>query len=98
MRNTVRTLANETTAAVTKMETDNPNVTIAELMPLVSGKIGRKAYETGDVSRGLLSAGHALGLTNAVAPMAEIFAELEREVMVSLGRLDGVRSPSRGAV
>ncbi|PYG26503.1 NAD(P)H-dependent flavin oxidoreductase [Pelagimonas varians] len=97
VRNTVRTLANETTAAVTKMETDNPNVTIAELMPLVSGKIGRKAYETGDVSHGLLSAGHALGLTNAVTPMADIFAELEREVMVSLGRLDGARSPSEEA-
>jgi len=97
VRNTVRTLANETTAAVTKMETDNPNVTIAELIPLVSGKIGRKAYETGDVSHGLLSAGHALGLTNAVTPMADIFAELEREVMVSLGRLDGARSPSEEA-
>lgn len=96
VRNTVRTLANETTQAVSKMETDNPHVTIADLMPLVSGKIGRKAYETGDVSRGLLSAGHALGLTNVVTPMADIFAELEREALQSLRRLDGARTPSEG--
>lgn len=97
VRNTVRTLANETTLAVTKMETDNPNVTIADLMPLVAGKIGRKAYETGDVSRGLLSAGHALGLTNAVAPMAEIFDQLEQEILAGLERLDAMRLAQQGA-
>ncbi|MEP1441836.1 MAG: nitronate monooxygenase [Hyphomicrobiales bacterium] len=86
--NTVRSLANETTQAVAKMEADNPNVTIDELVPFVSGKIGRKAYETGDVSKGLLSAGHALGLTKAIAPMAEIFAQMETEAQVALGRLN----------
>ena len=95
VRNTVRTLANETTQAVAKMEAENPNVTIADLMPLVSGKIGRKAYETGDVSHGLLSAGHALGLTNAVAPMAEIFAQLESEAEIALGRVADARSEQR---
>ncbi|SMX27623.1 Nitronate monooxygenase [Pelagimonas phthalicica] len=93
VRNTVRTLANETTEAVTRMETDNPNVTIADLMPLVSGQIGRKAYETGDVSRGLLSAGHALGLTSAVQPMAEIFDQLEQEACQALARIDALRAP-----
>ena len=88
VRNTVRSLANETTEAVAKLEAENPNVTIAELMPLVSGQIGRKAYETGDVSKGLLSAGHALGLTHAIAPMAEIFARLEQEAGDALARLD----------
>ncbi len=91
VRNTVRTLANETTQAVAKMERDNPDVTISELMPLVSGKIGRQAYETGDVSHGLLSAGHALGLTNAVTPMAEIFHQIEHEMQQVLGQLDGLR-------
>lgn len=92
VRNTVRTLANETTQAVAKMEAENPNVTIADLMPLVSGQIGRKAYETGDVSYGLLSAGHALGLTKSIAPMAEIFAQLEAEAHTAFTRLDRVRS------
>jgi len=90
VRNTIRTLANETTREVAQMERDNPNVTIQELLPLVSGKIGRAAYQSGDVSRGMLSAGHALGLTNRIEPMAEIVAQLETEALQALGRLDGV--------
>ncbi len=94
VRNTIRTLANETTQAVARMEAENPNVTIADLMPLVSGQIGRKAYQTGDVSHGMLSAGHALGLTKSIAPMAEIFAQLEAEAQVALTRLH----PLKGAI
>ncbi|WP_411891023.1 NAD(P)H-dependent flavin oxidoreductase [Yoonia sp. SDW83-1] len=91
VRNTVRSLANETTKAVARMEAENPDITIADLMPLVSGKIGRKAYQTGDVSHGLLSAGHALGLTNAVAPMAEIINQIEKEAETAMARLDKIR-------
>ncbi len=79
VRNTIRTLANETTAEVARMEAENPEVTIQDLLPLVSGQIGRKAYQTGDVSRGMLSAGHALGLTDKVEPMADIIARIEAE-------------------
>lgn len=95
VRNTVRTLANETTAAVAAMEAENPNITIQDLLPLVSGKIGREAYRTGDVSRGMLSAGHALGFTDALQPMADIIARLESEARTALGRLDTVRPRER---
>ena len=90
VRNTIRTLANDTTREVARMEQENPSVTIRELMPLVSGKIGRKAYETGDVSKGMLSAGHSLGLTDKIEPMADIVSRLEAEALHALGRLDGV--------
>ena len=56
-------------------------------MPHVSGVIGRKAYETGDVLRGMLSAGQALGLTDGIAPLADIVAQLEQEAGVALARL-----------
>jgi len=49
--------------------------------------VGRKAYETGDVSRGMLSAGHALGLTDKIEPMAEIIARLEAQAKAAAGRL-----------
>lgn len=87
VRNTIRTLANETSAAVARMERDDPDVGIEALMPLVSGAIGRDAYKTGDVSRGMLSAGQVLGLTDAVAPMAQIVARIEDEAMIALARL-----------
>lgn len=87
VRNTIRTLKNETTDIVNKLEADDPNIGIEALMPYVSGAIGRKAYETGDVSRGLLSAGQSLGLTNHLAPLAEIVAQLEQEAINALKRL-----------
>ena len=87
VRNTVRTLSNETTEIVRRLEADNPQIGIAELMPHVSGVIGRKAYETGDVLRGMLSAGQALGLTDGIAPLADIVAQLEQEAGVALARL-----------
>ena len=87
VRNTVRTLRNETTDELQKLEAENPDIGIAGLMPYVAGAIGRKAYQTGDVSRGLLSAGQALGLTNALAPLADIVDQLERESHDALKRL-----------
>ncbi len=88
VRNTIRTLANETTAEVAKLEADNPDITIQDLLPLVSGQIGRKAYETGDVTRGMLSAGQSLGLTHKIEPMAEIVRSLENEMRSAMSRLE----------
>ncbi|MGC3938650.1 NAD(P)H-dependent flavin oxidoreductase [Roseobacter sp. EG26] len=90
VHNTVRTLANDTTAEVLRMEAETQEITIQDLMPLVAGRIGRKAYESGDVSRGLLSAGHALGLTDRIEPMADIIARIEAQALAARGRLSGV--------
>lgn len=99
VRNTVRSLANETTAALNQLEASTPNLTIQDLLPLASGQIGRKAYETGDVSRGILSAGHALGLTDRCGPMADILYQFENEALAALGRLDSVNTmTTEGAV
>ncbi|MBW4707152.1 nitronate monooxygenase [Roseobacter sp. YSTF-M11] len=97
LRNTVRTLANDTTAEVLRMEADTPDITIRDLMPLVSGRIGRKAYETGDVSRGLLSAGHALGLTDRIEPMADIIARIEAQAATAQQRIVGTLQMSEAA-
>lgn len=97
LRNTVRTLANETTAEVLRMEAETPDITIADLMPLVSGKIGRKAYVSGDVSRGLLSAGHALGLTDKIEPMADIIDRIEAQAIAAQQRLTSIMPVAEAA-
>lgn len=91
VKNTVRTLRNETTALVKAMEAENPHLTIAELMPLVSGQIGRNAYRTGDWSRGLLAAGHALAFVDRAEPLAAIVARLEAEMLRASQRLETLR-------
>ncbi|MBV2179836.1 MAG: nitronate monooxygenase [Castellaniella sp.] len=92
VKNTVRTLRNETTALVKAMETQNPQVTISDLMPLVSGQIGRNAYKTGDWSRGLLAAGHALAFVDRAEPLAVIVGRLATEMDRASQRLNQLQT------
>ena len=87
VRNTIRTLRNETTDVVAKLELENPEIGFEGLRAHVAGTVGREAYETGDVSRGMLSAGHALGLTDNIEPMAEIILRLEAQAEAAASRL-----------
>ena len=87
VRNTIRTLRNETTGIVARLEAENPQGGIDRLMPHVAGRIGRLAYETGDTAYGMLSAGQALGFTGAQQPLADIVAALEAEALAALARL-----------
>jgi nitronate monooxygenase len=93
--NTVRTLRNETTRAVQALEATQPGVTIQDLMPLVSGRIGREAYRSGDWSKGLLSAGHALAFVDRLEPLAAIVARLEQQMREALRRLAPLSAADR---
>lgn len=86
VRNTVRALANDTMSDLAVLERSNPQGDIATLLPLVSGKIGRQAYETGDVSRGVLSAGQSLGMTGSTEPLAAIVTRMGQELEQALTR------------
>ena len=85
--NTIRTLRNETTDIVQRLELDNPDIGIEALMPYVSGAIARQAYATGEVSHGMLSAGQSMGLIDRTAPLAELVSQLEQEAEDALARL-----------
>lgn len=87
VRNTIRTLKNDTAAIVARLEAEDPEIGIEALMPHVKGAIGRRAYETGEVSRGMLSAGQSLGLTDTVEPLRSIVDRLEQEALTALARL-----------
>jgi nitronate monooxygenase len=90
VRNTVRTLRNETSEAVKALEARNPDVTIQDLMPMVAGKIGRNAYVTGDWSKGLLSAGHSLAFVDRIEPLVDIVRRFEDDMRQALGRLAAI--------
>ena len=68
---------------------------IEAFMPHVAGAIGRRACESGDASRRMLSAGQSLGLTNRRAPLAAIVDEIEREALRALARLRAVSATGR---
>lgn len=95
VRNTVRALRNDTTRAVLELESSRPEIGIADLLPLVSGQLGRQAYANGDWSRGILSAGQALAFTDRIEPLADIVARLEQDFGQALARLSGaIRQPA----
>jgi nitronate monooxygenase len=85
VRNTARVLKNATTEAVQFLESQGAG--IDQLLPLVAGQIGRVAYESGDCSRGALSAGQAVAFADAVEPLAAILRRFEAEAEAALGRL-----------
>jgi len=86
IRNTVRALSNDTTQQVQEIEQNEKDITVQRLLPIISGQIGRKAYETGDCSQGVLSAGHSLAFVNEIQPLANIVTTLEGQALEALNR------------
>jgi NADH:quinone reductase (non-electrogenic) len=87
VRNTIRTLRNATTETVARLEADNPEIGIEGLLPHVAGRIAREGYVTGEIDRGMYSAGQALGLTGEPEPLAAIVDRIEAEALDALARL-----------
>lgn len=78
LRNTMRVLRNDTSDLVRQIEVAGEG-SVETLLPLVSGKIGRAAYESGQWSRGALSVGQAVSFADKVEPLADIVARLEHQ-------------------
>jgi NADH:quinone reductase (non-electrogenic) len=86
LRNTLRALTNDTIAEVQKIEAETPG-DLDALLPLVSGKVGRQAYETGDWTKGALSVGQSVTFADKIEPLASIVARIEDEANIALARL-----------
>lgn len=85
LRNTMRVLANDTARQVQEMEAGGTE--LAKLMPHISGKVGRQAYQTGDWRTGLLSLGQAIAFADCIEPLASIVARIEVEASAALNGL-----------
>ncbi|WBA80306.1 nitronate monooxygenase [Endozoicomonas sp. GU-1] len=88
IRNTVRALKNETTDIVQATESEVKDVTIQDLMPYISGKIGRDAYVSGDTRRGVLAAGQSLAFVNKSEPLGDIVESLNAEYIAACERIE----------
>ena len=86
LRNTTRILKNDTAVQVADIEARGEG-RLETLLPLVSGKVGRKAYETGDTSVGSLAMGMAVAFADRVEPLADIVARFEAEMAAATDRL-----------
>jgi len=95
IRNTVRALSNNTTREVQKLEQDNPEISVEQLMPLISGKVGLKAYETGNWEQGVLSAGHSMAFVHKVEALGNIVSNMEAEAVDAFERVGAFMNKAR---
>ena len=89
LRNTQRALKTGHVAMIQQLEQDQPGNTGA-LLPHIMGTIGRKAYETGDYEKAMLSCGQGVVFADRIEPVAAIVARLEAEAHAAMKRLHGI--------
>ena len=95
LNNTERVIRNATAEKVLEME--NQGATIEELAPLISGKEGFKALETGELDKGLLSSGQVVGLVRDIPTVKELIGRIiqEAEEVASHIGAEGTFKPVR---
>lgn len=89
IRNMIRVAHNAAADECLELE-KKPGVTLQDLMPVISGAVGKEAYLSGDTSRGMFSVGQDIGLIENIAPAAVIIEEMMNEAVEGIGRLAGM--------
>ncbi len=90
MRNTQRALKTEHVAMIQQLERDHADT--PTLLPHIMGTHARKAYETGEYEKGLLSCGQGVVFADRIEPVAAIFSRIEAEAREAMQRLQSLQS------
>lgn len=88
IRNAARVMKNEAAKTVEKMESDG--ATLDELIPVISGKVGRDAYFSGDINRGTIACGQVVGRITEIKSCKEIIEDMVREAKETVAKLNRV--------
>ncbi|NIA14241.1 MAG: nitronate monooxygenase, partial [Nitrospiraceae bacterium] len=86
IRNAARIIQNEAARTVERMEAEG--ATLAELLPVIAGRIGRDAYLSGDIDAATIACGQAVGLIREIKPVGDIIADIMSEAESTLARLN----------
>ena len=84
LRNTGRVLKNGISDEVVTLERRPGGCEFAELHPLVAGKRGRAALESGDVNGGLIWAGNCVGLIDDIPSCADLIERMVADCRAAL--------------
>jgi nitronate monooxygenase len=85
MKNTSRVVRTPYTEKIAEME--KRGAKLEELLPLLSGQRGRRAYDTGDFSQATISVGQTVGLIHDIPTAKEIIDRIISEAQVIMQRL-----------
>ncbi len=76
--------------ALTAAEMEARGASLEEVLPIISGQLGKKAWEEGDVDAGILSLGMVVGRINKVQTVKEVIDEIVNGAKQILERLKRV--------
>lgn len=62
--------------ALTAQVMEARGATLQEVLPIISGQLGKKAWETGDIEAGILSLGMAVGRIDKILTVKEVIDEI----------------------
>lgn len=88
LKNANRVVRTAHTEKIVEME--NQGATLEELLPLLSGKLGVNAYETGDTENAQISVGQCVGQIHDEPSIKEIIDGMMAEAETIMGRLNGI--------
>jgi len=84
LRNTNRVINNSVVEKVLEIEAREEETKIEDLMPYVSGLVGKKMLEDGEMGKGIMSAGQSMGLVRDIPTCKELLDRImdEAEMMI----------------
>jgi nitronate monooxygenase len=74
INNAARVIRNQ--AAVRALEMEQRGATLEELLPLISGQAGFKAFQEGDIDAGVIACGQVVGLIDTIKSVKEVIEEI----------------------
>ena len=89
MRNHQRALKTAHVAMIQQLEKKEP-VDTAAILPHIMGSVGRKAYETGEFEKAMLSCGQSVAFADRIEPLAAIVDRIEAEARTAMARLQRI--------
>ena len=86
IKNMIRVANNTTAQECLEME-KKPDVTLQDLMPIISGTLGKAAYANGDISKGIFPVGQNIGIINDIKSAAQIIEDIIAETSAVIENL-----------
>lgn len=86
IRNVARVIRNK--AAETTLSMEEKGASLEELMTVISGQMGKEAYQRGDTEGAIFACGQCVGLIHEIKSVREVIEEMIGEAQIILQRLN----------
>jgi nitronate monooxygenase len=86
--NNMMRVANNMTAQLI-LAKEARGTTLQELMPIISGKLSKAAYQTGNLDGSVYAAGMAMGLINEIKPVQQLLDDMVKEAEEVINAIKG---------